>query len=356
MYSRRLDILFYGFQYPHHGKRSGFSALAQEMKHHCRVVSFPHPHFAIRLVGKLRSPSLVRWVIRSWFVWNEKQVLRKCHRDGLIHYFFPEDSLRVGTYSIPGLKMAVTCHQPLSYMKELKASGVNPGFFQGLEKADLVILMSDTELEEYKEFLPHTEVCCIRHGIDTDFFTPAASPASGGPLKILTVGNWLRDYELWAKVVALLAKRRSDVEVSVIANPGVVKKASASGCPGVPVNCLSGLSDEELVRAYQGADILFLPLQDAWANNALLEAMATGTPVVCTDLPATREYLGSDGVYVANNPDNFADEISALLDDPQKRAAVGGALRERVCTEFAWPVIAEQHMAAYERVMEGCIL
>jgi glycosyltransferase involved in cell wall biosynthesis len=305
-------------------------------------------------LGKCRLDAWTTPAARRWFELNEFRVKAALKNNGgLVHYFFPEDSLCRGGEWKSGARIAVTCHQPISYMKELSRKPEARGFFEGLKAADLVILMSDGELDEYKEFLPNAEIRCIRHGIDTDFFKPGSSgEAKSSTFNILTVGTWLRDYELWARVVNALSADRDDVKFSIVAKSHIMKKAQEACDSNVSVTCHSGVSDEDLVRVYQEADLLFLPLKDAWANNALLEAMATGTPVICSDLPATREYLGPDGIY-AESQDDFTGSISRLLDDSKGRFRIGDALRQRACCEFDWRAIADQHMTAYKSILDG---
>jgi glycosyltransferase involved in cell wall biosynthesis len=57
-----------------------------------------------------------------------------------------------------------------------------------------------------------------------------------------------------------------------------------------------GIDDDTLAELYRNADVLLLPLTDSTANNALLEGMASGLPLVATDLPAVRAYLPEGGI------------------------------------------------------------
>ena len=68
----------------------------------------------------------------------------------------------------------------------------------------------------------------------------------------------------------------------------VVTSGRVTVAPLPNVRVLSGLSDLALAETFRQADVLFLPLQDATANNARLEGLASGLPVVTTDLPAVR--------------------------------------------------------------------
>lgn len=345
------NALYFGFQYPHHGAHSGFSGLAHEMAQICKVHEFAHPDKYTSILGKVRLRKAAHWFVPKWFEWNERRALNRVKNGGLIHYFFPEDSLRQGAKHKPSVKTALTCHQPISHMKRLKESGYNPGFFDGLQSADLVLLMSDGELQAYRDFLPNADVQCIRHGIDTQFFRPRGDERKPGPFRILTVGSWLRDYRTWAETANDLTAAGADVEFVVIANRSSQNEACEYVHPSVKVSWLTGISDQMLAESYRRADVLFLPLKDAWANNALLEAMASGLPVVCTNLPATREYLGPDGIYVSSNAEMCATALFELLHDARKRGLVSSALRNRACKEFSWPQIAKQHIEAYKTIL-----
>lgn len=69
----------------------------------------------------------------------------------------------------------------------------------------------------------------------------------------------------------------------------------------------------------------------------VLNYMALGLPVVAFDIPVMREYLGEYGVYAPlGDAAAFADQIQALLDDPERARAIGGAVRARAIKLFSW--------------------
>jgi glycosyltransferase involved in cell wall biosynthesis len=100
--------------------------------------------------------------------------------------------------------------------------------------------------------------------------------------------------------------------------------------------------------------VLFLPLREAAANNALLEAMSSGVPVVTADRPGTREYAGDCGIYF--EPDSTAHAASKLADilkDDLLRSQLGRACRERATKHFAWELIAQRHTRLYAEVLDS---
>ena len=111
------------------------------------------------------------------------------------------------------------------------------------------------------------------------------------------------------------------------------------------------VADETLAELYRTADTLLLPPTDSTANNALLEGIASGLPVVATDLPALRAYLPNCGAaFVPNNSvDAFFAALRSLRQHPSLRHMMGCAARARAA-ELAWPRLLLEYEALYTRV------
>ena len=341
-----MNAFFYGFQFPHHGRFTAFSALSKGLE------QIGIPVFRTSFPSFLDHKGLRRFM-RLWFQVNEYR-LRPHFSDGsLVHYFFPENSLfRAPKWKKDG-KLVLSCHQPYEQMARARSEGKLVPFFEGLRAADAVVLMASCEIEAYRTFAPDSEILCIPLGVDTDFFFPGQSPLPpDGCFKVLTVGNCLRDYELWAKVVERVVSDNPYVNFTVIANPDRIDLATRNLTTGPRnVRTLHGISDEQLRSEYQRADIIFLPLVNAWANNALLEALACGKAVVITDLPATREYGGAAACYVEKGSVAAAAEALLRLGaDSDARSILGWDARQRVEAQFSWKRIAEQHRSLYQRL------
>jgi glycosyltransferase involved in cell wall biosynthesis len=83
--------------------------------------------------------------------------------------------------------------------------------------------------------------------------------------------------------------------------------------------------------------------------NKTLEYMAIGLPVVAYDLEETRVSAGDAAEYARpNDPEALADAILGLLDDPERRRAMGEAGRRRIAAELSWRASAEHLREAYE--------
>ena len=94
-----------------------------------------------------------------------------------------------------------------------------------------------------------------------------------------------------------------------------------------------------------------------WENQGytLLEAMSQGCPVVCSDAGGSPESVihGRTGLLArSEQPADFALQLAALLDDPQRAATLGAAARLHVIENHSARKVAKYSIALYERVIE----
>jgi glycosyltransferase involved in cell wall biosynthesis len=132
----------------------------------------------------------------------------------------------------------------------------------------------------------------------------------------------------------------------------VVSRENRSHYERLPnVVTLSDLSDAKLLDEYQRAACLLLTVHLATANNAVLEAMACGLPVVCERLGGLPEYVPDTcGLLVSpGDRDALVGALRRLADDSETCLAMGRAARGRA-EELDWRLAADAHRAVYREV------
>lgn len=95
------------------------------------------------------------------------------------------------------------------------------------------------------------------------------------------------------------------------------------------------------------------PLNDLSTMNKTMEYMAFALPSVSFDLAETRVSGGDTAIYVPSGDITaFADAVEDLLDDPDRRAALGRAARERVSIELDWQAQAQAYVSVFDKVLD----
>jgi glycosyltransferase involved in cell wall biosynthesis len=103
------------------------------------------------------------------------------------------------------------------------------------------------------------------------------------------------------------------------------------------VHCLGSLSPEQLREELRRSDLFVFPSYYESFGIAVLEALAVGVPVVCSDLPALREAAGEAARYLpAGDVGAWEETIRLLLADVDERRRLSFMGRERA-RRFSWP-------------------
>ena len=111
------------------------------------------------------------------------------------------------------------------------------------------------------------------------------------------------------------------------------------------------LTPEELDALYAESTLFVFPTFFEGFGLPVLEAMAHGCPVLCSDLPVLHEVAGDAAAYVdCHDAARLAASISGLLSSPEElaRLATIGLARAE---EFTWDRTAQQTLASFQRVL-----
>jgi glycosyltransferase involved in cell wall biosynthesis len=120
------------------------------------------------------------------------------------------------------------------------------------------------------------------------------------------------------------------------------------------VTFTGAVADEPLFSMLSTADVCVnpdrvTPMNDISTMNKIMEYMALGKPIVQFDVREGRRSALEASLYAAkNDPKDFADKIVALIDDPERRQAMGAFGRDRVESSLSWSHEEPKLLAAYE--------
>jgi glycosyltransferase involved in cell wall biosynthesis len=214
-----------------------------------------------------------------------------------------------------------------------------------IDAARFVVTCTKFNRSYLTSLVPHRadSIQTVYHGVDLARFARNGTPR--GAHRLLTVGTLraCKGIDDLIRAVAILRERGRTVELEIIGEgedrPALESQVRALGLDQ-QVFLRGYLPQEEVIPAYHRAAIVALPAhhEDHFGiPNILIEGLAAGTPVVCTELPSLHELIehGTSGLFVPErDPQALADAIQRLLDDPDAAARMAEEGRRRVAESF----------------------
>jgi glycosyltransferase involved in cell wall biosynthesis len=219
------------------------------------------------------------------------------------------------------------------------------GGVKTLGSYDRLAVVSETQIPFFvSKGYPREKIRFLPLGVDTSYFHPLAERReSGGPLRVILVGQTERDHTFAAEVMKALPP--GTVTLGVCTHP----ESHAPYLGLDHVKLLPRQSDEELLRLYQEAELMLMPLLDCSANDAMLECMACGTPVMANRVGGVPEYVDAGCNIVMDGKD--AGEWARTLTGLARRRDELGGRRPAVRTSaerFGWTALAGEYRRFYE--------
>lgn len=161
-----------------------------------------------------------------------------------------------------------------------------------------------------------------------------------------------KNHPMFFRVAKRVGERRSDVTFVALGHlidPAAMQEALARSGAASYVRLVE--QREDVTRWLQAADVFCLTSNDEGLPNVVLEAMAAGVPVVCTDFASAREILPRDevGVVVRRDDDaGMAEAIETLLEDEARRRRMAAAGRRVARQAFGWDRLVHEMEALYD--------
>jgi len=340
-----LKIYIVSYQFGHHYTVSGYNRLSDFMP--CTRIAIPAPiNSLVKRFVTRESRERLKETTGLLGYFPECRLLESWLRlysllpgRSIFHFIYPENSYYFSAlYSRSrGKRFVASYHQPVGESRQFIRKT------DAIRRLDAVILLSDSQREFFEPIVGPSRIFVVPHGVDTGFFRPADRRPT--EKRMVAVGTWLRDFPTLAETLRILKDAAPDIVCDVVTVEE--HRRQFAGLPNVRVH--SGISDSELLALYQRASLAALSLHGAAANNALLEALACGLPIVATDIVAVREYTTSAGAsYVpASNAALFADAVQSMFaEKPETLAAMGVANREH-SRRFSWEEVATRMLSVY---------
>ena len=240
-------------------------------------------------------------------------------------------------------RLIITFHDALDYFRHVS---VDEKFLQNV---DGVVALCESQRKYFTSRMPPERVRVVHHGVDTVFFRPSFSQRKGNT--VISVGSYCRDHKVFSEAIPKVWELRPDVRF-ILLGLATMPQSLPKRINDARISYVDDVSDATLLSLYHQADLAAISLWAATANNALLEAMSCGLPVVATDIGGIREYAGEGtGIYTPpQDSDQFASAIVRILDNPDEALSMGLTARDRAENLFDYKVTARAMQEFYDHI------
>jgi len=237
---------------------------------------------------------------------------------------------------------------------------ITGGMIRGLWRdASAVVANSEGLAALARAHAPDVEIGVIPAGVAVDTGTAKIDYDTGDVINLLFVGRLVRQKGLDVLLDALSLLPRDVLWTLSLAGDGpewtaLVAQATRNGVLD-RIKFLGWTGKDKLAAIYRTADVFVLPSRDEGMSNAMLEAMATGLPVICSDVPGIRDVIsdGVNGLIVPpEHPPALLAALAQMIDDSESRIAMGRAARTHVTRQFSWTRAAKSWRAILHRMAE----
>lgn len=236
------------------------------------------------------------------------------------------------------------------------------------KRTSRMINVSDSEREEALGYriIPVERISVVENGIDPDFFEQAKAPELKDRVfqnpdlspRLGTVGllNAAKGHDVLLEAFARLRERFPSAGL-VMVGEGALRASLERRIDRL------GLADRVVLAGYRNdvprvlkeLDLFVFPSLWEGMPYVVLEAMASGLPVVATDVNGSRDLVvpGETGTIVPpSDVDALDDACADILDDPRKAKTMANNARERVRAHYTLDVMLDKIEAVYRKVLE----
>ncbi len=251
-----------------------------------------------------------------------------------VHFWPGGDAVHAPTPLAPpapkrGRSLVVTIHDtvPFTHPETLTRRGAawhRSAIKRAAERAHAIVVPTVAVAEELQRYAPGpATVAVVPHGVAEQFrapMDPGYAALKTGRLRlpetyVLAVGTVEPRKGLDVLVKAMAKRHAPDLPLVVVGPRGwgevnLVELAAEHGFPPARLHVLGRVADEDLSAVLRRAAVLAVPSRAEGFGLPVLEAMAVGTPVVHTDVPALVEVAGGTGLTV---PRGDADALASAL-------------------------------------------
>jgi len=304
-----------------------------------------------------RKIEVIEWLLKARF--HYRRLLRRTDYD-LVHAFF-------------GFPTGWLCYKTagkLPYIISLRGSDVpgynirlgldyklTAGLFRKIWSSAVMVVANSSGLRNLAlQFMPSLDITVIPNGIDTEKFYPSDNKNLRKPIRLLTVSRLIerKRIDILIKAVRLAKELGIDVTLNIAGEGnlgGTLQRLSRELDISEKILFLGRIDAEKMPEIYRDNDVFVMSSAHEGMSNAMLEAMASGLPIITTDCEGVEELIADNGIIVGRpDAESFAEAFKTLAEDKKSYKQMSTAARGQA-QKLDWKSVARQYLECYNKAL-----
>ena len=223
-----------------------------------------------------------------------------------------------------------------------------------MDRLSIRIVVSDAARDLIGRYFPG-DYEVVPNGVEVARYATAPRLDLGAAPTVLFLGRLERRKGLEVLIQALTRLRDLNAKLVVVGTgPEDRARRALAARLGVDVKFIGGVPDDVKAGMFRSVDVYCAPAVEGESFGiVLIEAMAAGTPVVCSDLPGFRAVAeGAAALVPPGDPGPLADALREVLTDENRASSMSESGRT-VADRYDWPRLAERLEDVYVRAVAG---
>lgn len=373
-----LKVLMVNYEFPPIGGGAGNAHLALLREYSGKsdlevdvLTSAPRPGFTREEFSRNVRIYRVGLHKRSLHFWRKTEVLEWLLKAGRHYRRLVKQNRYDLAHAFFGFPSGWACYRGAgnpAYMISLRGSDVpgvharlrheyrilGPAFKAIWRRAAALVACSEGLKKRALRFMPSAAIEVIPNGVDVERFHPAPRRKRPEGLRLITVGRLsvTKRVELLIDAMEILHRDGSKAELTIVgggALEGRLRRYASQKDLRGAVRITGRAEADEMPRLYWESDVFVSATEQEGMSNAMLEAMASGLPIVTTRCEGVEELIADNGVVVEDaDGADIAEAIRGLAEEGRRRR-MGEAGRKRA-EELTWARAAGRYVECYRRI------
>lgn len=306
-----------------------------------------------------RKIEVLEWLLKAQFYY--RRLLRENDYD-LVHAFF-------------GFPTGWLCYRSankLPYVISLRGSDV-PGYnirlgvdyklmaalFRKIWSGASAVVANSKGLRSLAlKFMPGLDITVIPNGVDIEKFHPSEKQNLTKPIQVLTVCRLIRRKRIVLLIGAVDQAKKLGLDIQLnIAGEGnlmsQLQRLANELKVADNVTFMGRVPAERMPQLYRDNSVFVMSSAHEGMSNAMLEAMASGLPIITTRCEGVEELIADNGIVVEKaQPTQIAKAIKKLADNRQAYKRMSIAARNRA-KKLGWNSVAKEYQNRYNKVLNS---